>query len=133
VSYLPIELTGKFVEKIKKLDKFENNDYSEIESQISTLDATNFSLLIIGMPTYGNFPPKIFNEILRRLSNLNEKKVVLFNTARFTGGKCLEFMKEKVEEAGGRVIDQSKFRKFFWIGTKNATKFGKQIAENFSS
>jgi len=133
VSYLPIELTGKFVEKIKKLDKFENNDYSEIESQISTLDASNYGLLIIGMPTYGNFPPKIFNEILRRLSNLNEKMVVIFNTARFTGGKCLEFMKEKVEEVGGRVIDQSKFRRLFWIGTKNAIKFGKQINENVIS
>jgi flavodoxin len=133
VSYLPIELTGKFIEKIKKLDKFENNDYSDIESQISTLDASNYSLLIIGMPTYGNFPPKIFNEILRRLSNLNGKMLVLFNTARFTGGKCLEFMKEKVEEIGGRVIDQFKFRKLFWIGTKNASKFGKQINKNIIS
>jgi len=133
VSYLPIELTGKFVEKIKKLDKFENNDYSEIESQISTLDASNYGLLIIGMPTYGNFPPKIFNEIIRRLDNLNEKKVVIFNTARFTGGKCLEFMKEKVEEIGGKVIDQSKFRKLFWIGTKNAIKFGKHINEDIIS
>ncbi len=133
VSYLPIELTGKFIEKIKKLDKFENNDYSDIESQISTINAKNYGLIIIGMPTYGNFPPKVYNEILRRLNNLNGKMVVLFNTARFSGGKCLGYMKEKIEEAGGQVIEQFKFRKLFWIGSKNAIKFGKKINENFNS
>ncbi|MFX0076353.1 MAG: flavodoxin family protein [Candidatus Hermodarchaeota archaeon] len=133
VSYLPIELTGKFIEKIKKLDKFENNDYSEIESQLSTLDASNYGLLIIGMPTYGNFPPKVYNEILRRLDDLSGKLVVIFNTSRFTGGKCLEFMKEKVEEVGGKVIEQSRFRKFFWIGTRNAIKFGNLINESIHS
>jgi flavodoxin len=133
VRYLPLELTGKFIEKIKKLDKFENNDYSEIESQISTLNAANYGLIIIGMPTYGNFPPKIYNEILRRLDNLNGKMVVVFNTARFSGGKCLEFMKEKIEEVGGRIIGQSKFRKLLWIGTKNAIKFGTQISETINS
>lgn len=132
VSYLPLELTGKFIEKIKKLDKFENNDYSEIESQLNVLNAANYDLIIIGMPTYGNFAPKVFNEILRRLNNLDGKKVVIFNTVRFSGGKCLEFMKEKIEEIDGRVIDQSKFRKLLWIGTKNAIKFGKQINENIT-
>lgn len=133
VSYLPIELTGKFIEKIKKLDKFEKNDYSDIESQIRNLNAVNYGLIIIGMPTYGNFPPKVYNEILRRLNNLNGKMVVLFNTARFSGGKCLGYMKEKIEGVGGRVIEQFKFRKLIWIGTKNAIKFGKQINENINS
>ena len=133
VSYLPVELTGKFIEKIKKLDKFENNDYSEIESQLSALNTADYNLLIIGMPTYGNFPPKVYNEILRRLNDLSGKMVVVFNTARFTGGKCLEFMKEKVEEIGGTVIGQNKFRKFFWIGTKDAIKFSKQIKETINS
>ena len=133
VSYLPLELTGKFIEKIKKLDKFENNDYSDVESQLSTLDAANYGLMIIGMPTYGNFPPKVYNEILRRLNDLSGKMVVVFNTARFSGGKCLEYMKDKIEEVGGKVIEQSKFRKIFWIGTKNAIKFGNQINETITS
>ena len=38
-------------------------------------------------------------------------------------------MKAKIEETGARVIDKSKFRKLFWIGTKNAIQFGKQINE----
>ncbi len=129
VSYLSIELTGKFIEKIKELDKFENNDYSAIETQFSGFNASGFDLIIIGMPTYGNFPPKVFGEILRRMGNLNGKNVVIFNTARFSGGKCLVYMKEKIEEAGGEVINQSKFRKLFWIGTKKAIQFGKQINE----
>ena len=127
ISYLGLELTGKFVEKIKKLDKFENNDYSAVEGELSTLDPSNYNLIIIGMPTYGNFPPKIYNEIIRRLENLEGKDIVVFNTARFTGGKCLDFMKEKIEETGGKVVDQSRFRKLFWIGTKKARKFGEQL------
>jgi len=129
VSYLSIELTGKFIEKIKQLDKFQNNDYSAIEAQISDFDASGFDLIIIGMPTYGNFPPKVFDEILRRMGNLSGKNAVIFNTARFSGGKCLGYMKDKIEEAGGEVINQSKFRKIFWIGTKKAIQFGKQINE----
>ncbi|MFX1500876.1 MAG: flavodoxin family protein [Promethearchaeota archaeon] len=129
VSYFPIELTGKFIEKIKKLDKFMNNDFSEIETELSTLNASEYELILIGMPTYGNFPPKVFDEILVRMENLSEKRVIVFNTARFTGGKALEYMKTKVEELGAHVIDQAKFRKVFWIGVKNAIKFGKEINE----
>ena len=129
VSYIPIELTGKFIEKIKMLDKFENKDFSTIENELNAFDAQPYDLLIFGMPTYGNFPPKAFDEILTRMGNLSGKRVIVFNTARFTGGKALKYMKEKVEDAGAQVIDQSKFRKLFWIGTKNAIKFGKQINE----
>ncbi len=129
VGYYPIELKGKFIEKIKMLDKFENKDFSTIETELNNLDASPYDLIIFGMPTYGNFPPKAFNEILARMRNLGGKKTIVFNTARFTGGKALQYMKEKVEEAGAQVIDQSKFRKLFWIGTKNAIKFGKRINE----
>ena len=133
VSFLALQLTGKFVEKIKKLDKFENNDYSAVESELSTLDASKYDLIIIGMPTYGNFPPKVFNEILRRMGNLNGKMIILFNTARFSGGKCLDYMKEQIKEIGGKVIDHFKFRKIFWIGTKKAIQFGKRVNENVKS
>ncbi|MFX1364275.1 MAG: flavodoxin family protein [Promethearchaeota archaeon] len=129
VSYFPIELKGKFIEKIKKLDKFMNNDFSEIETELNTLSISEYDLILIGMPTYGNFPPKVFDEILVRMGYLSGKRVIVFNTARFTGGKALEYMKKKVEELGALVIDQAKFRKVFWIGVKNAIKFGKKINE----
>ncbi|MHA2473601.1 MAG: flavodoxin family protein [Promethearchaeota archaeon] len=127
VSYLALELTGKFIEKIKKLDKFENNDFSAVEKELSTLDALNYNLVIIGMPTYGNFPPKVYSEIIKRIGNLDGKKIVVFNTARFSGGKCLEFMIKQVEENGGEVVEYSKFRKLLWIGTKKAIEFGKKL------
>jgi flavodoxin len=129
VSYFPMELKGKFIEKIKKLDKFENNDFSAIETGLNNLDAAIYDLIIIGMPTYGDKPPKAFDEIIRRLKKFNGKKALVFNTVRFTGKKCLDYMKAKVEEAGAQVIDQARFRKLLWIGVKNAINFGKKINE----
>ena len=129
VSYFPMELTGKFIEKIKKLDKFENNDFSAIENGLKDLDAGLYDLIIIGMPTYGDKPPKAFDEIINRMKNLNGKRTIVFNTARFTGKKSLDYMKTKVEERGAQVIDQARFRKLLWIGVKKAIKFGKQINE----
>lgn len=130
VDFFPIELTGKFVEKIKMLDKFENDDFSVIEPELNTIDALPYDLLIFGMPTYGDKPPKAFDEVIARIGDLSGKKAVVFNTARFTGGKALEYMKTKVEEKRVQLIDQFKFRKLFWIGTKNAIKFGKKINES---
>ncbi|MFX1378541.1 MAG: flavodoxin family protein [Promethearchaeota archaeon] len=129
VSYFSIELTGKLTEKIKMLDKFENKDYSAIETDLNNLDATGYELFIIGMPTYGDKPPKAFDEIITRLGTLNGKTAVVFNTARFTGKKAIEYMKKKVEEAGAEVIDKRRFRKLFWIGTKDAIQFANQIKE----
>lgn len=129
VSFFPIEIIGKFIEKIKMLDKFQNKDFSTIETELNTLHAVSYDLIMVGMPTYGNFPPKAFDEILERMGNLSGKKAIVFNTARFSGGKALEYMKTKVEEVGAEVIVQKKFRKVLWIGTKNAIKFGKQINE----
>ncbi len=129
VSYFPVELTGKFIEKLKILDKFENKDFSSIETELNTLDAASYDLIIFGMPTYGNKPPQVFDEIVARMGNLSGKRAIVFNTARFTGGKALDYMKAKVEEAGAQIIDKSKFRKVLWIGVKNAIKFGKLINE----
>jgi hypothetical protein len=36
-------------------------------------------------------------------------------------------MIEQVEENGGEVVEYSKFRKLFWIGTKKAIEFGKKL------
>ena len=129
VSYFPVELTGKFLKKLKILDKFENKDFSVIETELNSLNAASYDLIIIGMPTYGNKPPQVFDEIVARMGNLSGKRAIVFNTARFTGGKALDYMKAKVEDVGAKVIDQSKFRKVFWIGVKDAIKFGKRINE----
>lgn len=129
VSYFQVEITGKYIEKIKKMDKFENKDFSAIGTELGALDAAGYDLIIFGMPTYGNFPPKTFDEIVARMKNLSGKKVFVFNTARFSGGKALSYMEEKVEKTGAQVIDKARFRKLFWIGEKDAIKFGKKINE----
>ena len=129
ISYFPMELKGKFIEKIKQLDKFENNDFSAIETGLDTLDAANYDLIIIGMPTYGDKPPKAFEEVIDRMKNFSGKRVIVFNTARFSGKKSLDYMKTKVEEKGSQVIDQARFRRVLWIGVKKAIKFGEQINE----
>ncbi|MFX0038339.1 MAG: flavodoxin family protein [Promethearchaeota archaeon] len=129
VSFFPLELKGKFIEKIKMLDRFENKDFSAIEAELSNLDSINYDLIIFGMPTYGDKPPKAFDEILTRMGSLSGKKAIIFNTARFTGKKALDYMKTKVEKAGAQIIDQRRFRKLFWIGEKDAIKFSKQINE----
>ena len=127
VNYFPIELWGKRIEKLKQFDKFQNGDYSDIEEDLNSLDIEPFELIIIGMPTYGKFPPKTFDEIIRRMGDLSNKKVIVFTTARFSGGKARDYMKSRVENSGGRVIEKLKFRKLFWIGTKKALKYGKVL------
>ena len=130
VSFFPIELRGKLMEKIKMLDRFENNDYSAIETELNSLSAAEYELIMFGMPTYGNRPPKAFDEILTRLGNLNGKKAVVFNTSRFTGGKALDYMETKVKEAGAQVMDKKKFRGLFRLGVKKAINFGLKINES---
>jgi flavodoxin len=127
VKYFPIELRGKRIEKIKQFDKFQKGDYSELEEDLNSLDIESFELLIIGMPTYGKFPPKTFDEVIRRMGDLSNKKVIVFTTARFSGGKARDYMESKLENSGGRVIEKLKFRKLFWIGTKSALKYGKVL------
>lgn len=131
VNYFAIELRGKRIEKIKQFDRFQNGDYSEIEKNLNSLDIKPFELIIIGMPTYGKFPPKTFDEIIRRMGNLNNKKVIVFTTARFSGGKARDYMESKVENSGGRVIKKMKFKRLFWIGTKRALKYGKVLNKAF--
>ena len=122
-----IEILVKLAERIKINNQFENKDFSAVESKLNTLDPSGYELFIIGMPTYGNFPPKVFDEIVDRMGTLSGKKAIVFNTARITGEKSLLYMKEKVEKAGAQVIEQRKFKKLFKIGTKSAVEFGKII------
>jgi flavodoxin len=129
VDFFPVELTGRFIEKIKMFDKFENKDFSAIESELSSLDAADYDLILFGMPTYGNKPPGTFDEIINRMVNLSGKKTIVFTTARFTGKGTLEYMKEKIEAKDAQVINQKNFRRFFWLGKKPAIKFSIEINE----
>ncbi len=129
VTFFLIELTGKFIEKIKMLDKYENGDFSAIETELNALDVKDYDLIIIGMPTYGSKPPNAFNEIISRMKNLSGKRAIVFTTARFSGGKALEYMKTKIEEVGAQVVNKAKFRRLFYLGVKKSSKFGKEINE----
>ena len=129
VSFNAFELKGKYFEKIKVMDKFEHGDFSDIENNLASLDARDYDLVIFGMPTYGNFPPKTFNEIVSRIKNLHGKRTGVFVTARFTGEKSLETMKTKVIEKGAQVVGSRKFRRFLWINKHDAMEFGRFLSE----
>ena len=128
VRYAPFELTGGKIEKLKELDKFENDDYSLFEDTLNSLNVKPYDLILIGMPTYGNRPPVIFDEIMDRVKNLDGKKVVVFSTSRITGDGTIEYMEEEVEEKGGTVINSHNFRGFFRIGNTSVQEFANQIS-----
>ncbi|MFX1527336.1 MAG: flavodoxin family protein [Promethearchaeota archaeon] len=130
IDYVSLELTGKFSQRLKELRNFNKGDFSLIEPELNRLDLEGYELIIIGMPNHGGFPPKVFDEILTRMGNIHGKHIVVFNTARLTGSKAHDYMRNKVEEAGGQVIVSTNFKGFFRLGIKNAAKFGKQIIEN---
>ena len=127
VSYFPVELKGRFIEKIKQFDRLEKGDFSELEPGLSNLDVASYDLVLFGMPTYGSKPPGTFNEIIKRIANLSGKKVVIYTTARFSGGKALEDMKGQIEAKGAQIINQTTFRRLFYLGTRKAKKFGEEI------
>ena len=130
VDFFGIECQGNFIERIKMLDKFEKDDFSAVEEGLSNLDATNYDLIIIGMPTYGSETPNALNEILKRMKNFSGKRIATYTTARFSGGKALEFMNAKVEAAGGKITNKIKITRPFYLGKRKATKFGKEINDS---
>jgi len=130
ISYVPFEVTGKFKEKLKALEDFNKGDFTLLETELNRLDVVDYDIIIFGMPTHGRFPPKIFDEILARIGNLSGKRVIVFNTARITANKALNYMKAKIEEKGAHLIASSKFKGLFRLGVKNAIKFGTEINES---
>lgn len=127
--FIGFELTGKFSEKLKILDKYQNGDFSMIDDKLNSLDAGIYDLIMIGMPTYGNFPPQVFNEILKRIKNFQNKDIVIFSTARITGKGNLEYMTSEVQAKGGNVFQSHNFRGLFRIGTRSARKFAAKITK----
>jgi len=65
-------IKGKLSERLKILERFNNGDYSIIENELNSLGTMEYDLILIGMPTHGNFPPKGFNEIIQRLINKSD-------------------------------------------------------------
>ena len=116
VSFIPFALEAKrFIDKIKQLDKVEHNDFSQFEERLSRLDAEEFDLVVLGSPNYGNVAPKTIVEIIKRITNLEGKRVAIFVTGRFNGDKALMTMKEMVEEKGAEVIAEKCYSRFFSI------------------
>ena len=127
VDYFPMELQGNFIEKIKELDLYEKDDFSLIEEELKRLDGKDYDLIIIGMPTYGDKPANAFNEIVRKMPNLKDKKTAIFVTARFSGGKTLNYMKEQLQDKGAQIIKEGKFRRLFYLGKRKSTQFGTEL------
>ncbi len=127
INYIPIELEGKFRDKMKVVQMFMRGDFTAIENELNQLGTQDYDLIIIGMPTHGGFPPKAFDEILKRLGDPSGKKAIMFSKARFSGEKSKNYMKQKMEEKGANVIAEAGFRGFFRLSSKSALKFVNQI------
>ncbi|MHA1805483.1 MAG: hypothetical protein ACTSU4_13280 [Promethearchaeota archaeon] len=96
---------------MKILNKFMHDDFSKFVKELSSLNAAGQDLI----------------EIIERLkSSLQGKKAAVFSTARITGGKARDYMKKKVEGAGGEVIGYINFRGLFTLGKNKVLKFGKE-------
>ena len=131
VDYFPFILKGHFGMKVSILSQHTNGDFSTITKELEDLEKLDqdYDLIILGMPTYGDFPPSAFYEIIKRL-NLKGKNVVIFDTCSFTGVKTLEVMKKTVEEAGANIINQARFKGLFRPKLRKASQFGQIINES---
>jgi flavodoxin len=116
IKITPFALDAKrFIDRIKQLDKVENEDFSQFEEQLAALDAKEYDLVVFGSPNYGNIAPKTIKEIINRIQNLDGKKVIVFVTGRFNGDKALITMKEMTEEKGANVVAWKCYSRFFGI------------------
>ncbi len=130
--FSPFEINGKLKEKIKILDKFENGDFSLVEEGLNELNVEPYEYILIGMPTYGNRPPKIFDEIMNRIENFANKKVAVFTTSRFTGDGTIDYMKSAIEAKGAEVVQTHNFKGLIKIRSKTGTNFAKEIQASIS-
>ena len=130
MDFIRFELMGKFSERFKMSGSIRMGDYSLIEKELNSLSSAEFDLVIIGMPTHGGPPPKIFNEIVVQMGDLNGKKAIVFNTARITGRSTTDLMAAKLTEAGANVIGKKRFRGLFRLGISDAVRFGNEIDQN---
>ncbi|MFW9924157.1 MAG: flavodoxin family protein [Candidatus Thorarchaeota archaeon] len=122
VSFYPIEFSGG----LRKLVKLSQGEFSRVEKDLQVLDAKDFDLILIGMPTYGSKPPMVFEEIINRMSNLSESEVVIFTTAFASGEATIQVMKSFLDTKGIKVKDEQFFNGFRF-NVKPAIEFGKKL------
>ena len=127
IEFNRFEAMGSFSERFKISGELRMGNYSMIEENLNSLIKASFDLLIIGMPTHGGPPPKVYEEIVNRLGNLSGKKAIVFNTARITGKNTPDMMAVKLEEAGAKIIEKKRFKGFLRLGTNKAIEFGNKI------
>lgn len=127
VKFIRFEVMGSFSERFKISGEIRRGDYSRIQEELDSLKDITFDLLIIGMPTHGGPPPKVYEEIVDRLGNLNGKKAIVFNTARLTGGNTPNIMAAELEEAGANVVEKKRFKGFFRLRMLDVMEFAIKI------
>lgn len=129
IEHIPLVLTGGFFTKIDKLDKFEHQNFTLFEKELKRLETLQADLLLIGMPTYGGIPPKIFEEILRKIPYLAGKKIVTFSTSWGSKEGAAFHMKTRIAQLGGQILESKNFQGFFHLNKLDAEKFGQKINE----
>lgn len=133
VKFIRFELIGSFSERFKISGEIRTGNYFRIKEELISLKDASFDLLIIGMPTHGGPPPKVYEEIVDQLGDLNGKKAITFNTARITGSSTPDMMAAKLEDAGATIIEKKGFKGLFRLGTNKAVEFGNNINQMLSS
>jgi flavodoxin len=131
IRFIRFEVMGSFSERFKRSGEIRNGNFSRIQNELNSLEGISFDLLIIGMPTHGGPPPKVYEEIVDLLGDLNGKKAIVFNTARLTGSNTPNIMAAKLEEAGAEVIEKQRFKGFFRLRAYDAIEFGNKINQMF--
>ncbi len=128
VDYFGFELTGVFGQKVGIIGQLEKGDFSSMSEDLLKLEQMDqdYDLFVFGMPTYGNKPPGVYKEIIKRV-NIQGKPVAYFGTCAGNGWVTMDQVTAAIEEAGGNLIDKIRLRGFFKPKLKKAALFGKSI------
>lgn len=117
----------KVREILKSQEKIAGGDLSDFKFDENVMDLGSYDMVLIGSPTYGSRPAPVFNGFLENAKNIEAKSVIVFNTCRFIGGRCLEMMATEVEKKGGKVKNRRMFKSLFKIKLSKAKEFGQEI------
>jgi flavodoxin len=133
VDYFGFELTGIFGQKVGIIGQLEKGDFSSMSEDLLRLDQMNqdYDLYVIGMPTYGNKPPGVYKEIVKRVE-IEGKPVAYFGTCAGNGWVTMDQVTAAIEEFGGNLVDKIRLRGFFKPKLKEAAKFGKSINDTLA-
>lgn len=111
-----------FTEGLKSADW--RIDFTTISSK-TPLDLSSYDILVLGAPNYGGIPHKSINAYFDKISDFNEKNLVLVTTA-MAGNEALEVMQEMAEKRNGKVLEAENFL----VKDKTATQKCQKIAKN---